>query len=154
MQKPRTVTGKEQEMSAQKAAEKRKPSTQTMVLLIIGIALTFSCLFGAAWHYYRYGMILSENHHRMELNGASGYNSNYDKLITAISTYNGSAQAAADEALNMAIFLTMGCAAGAFLTYYTLKQARKEQEVPETEQEENPLTFSQRPKRKPPVITH
>ena len=126
-----------------------------MVLLIFSIVLTFACLFGAGWQYYRYGSIMAGNHHRTALNGESGFNSNYDRLITAISSYNGSAQAAADEAMNLAIFLTMGCAAGAFLLYHALKQLRREQEAPDPEERERPVSFSQeRRKRKPPVITH
>lgn len=141
-------------MSEEKTTSWKKISTENRVLLIVAIILLFSCLFGAGWQYYTYGTILAENPKMNKSQEVTDTRSNYGKIMGALSSYNNGPRAAADQAINMAIFLTIGCAIGAWLLYYTLKKIRREEKAAEEAKEQQRYQIPNRPKRKPPIITH
>lgn len=106
-------------------------SQNAKTLLIVGIVLIVLCIIGIMVQGSTYMELTSDKHH-----SSSGRGSGAMSALQSMIAWNKSDKAKADQALNMLIFMIMGCAAGVACVWYALRRPKEE---PETNEDHRPI---------------
>lgn len=103
-------------------------------LLVIGIVLVVLCAIGMMVQWSAYSEYADSKPVSVSGGPATGANGTFARALTA---WSGSDQAKAEKAMNMFIFMAVGCGLGVVCLYFALKR-RPEPEKPEPKQAPKP----------------